>query len=125
MKVNKKAAVALAAHLFELEVEMIGNDPKECFAANDWINKFGDGCLEHQDQLTSCEKNPFNAEAIKKIATAIQEDYASGHWPQVDPEEGLYNYMMPTQYGGWITEALEMQLAMLTGTGVQQELNFA
>ena len=125
MKVNRIAAVALAAHLFELEVEMIGNDPEGCFEANGWLDKFGDGCLEHQDQLTSSKENSFNAAAIEKIADEIQEDFASGYWPATKKEDGLYNFMMPTQYGGHITQALEMQLAMLTGAGVQQELNFA
>lgn len=125
MKVTRTAALALAAHLFELEVEMIGNDTKECFEANGWLDKFGEGCLKHQDQLTSGKENTFNAAAIEKMADEIQEDFASGHWSAPKKEDGLYHYLMPTQYGGHITDALEMQLAMLTGTGVQQELNFA
>lgn len=122
MKIKRFLAVALAAHLFELEIDHINQDPEEHFMANDWTDKYGEGSLKHQDQLTSSQENEFNAAAIEKIASEIQEDYASGHWPQVEPEEGLYHYLMPTQYGGHIVEALEKQLAMLTGIGYQQEL---
>ncbi len=109
MKVNKAAAIALAAHLFEF---------------NGWLDKFGEVSLKHQEQLTNSPENEFNAKAIDKIALEIQQDFASEHWT-ARSQEGLYNYMMPTKYGGHITQALEMQLAMLTGAGVQQEINFA
>ena len=125
MKVNKAAAIALAVHLFELEIDSIANDPGFHFEFNGWLDKFGEVSLKHQEQLTSSPENEFNAQAIEKIASEIQEDFASGHWSIGSCESSLYNYMMPTQYGGHITEALEMQLAMLTGTGIQQEINFA
>jgi hypothetical protein len=124
MKVTRLAAVALAAHLFELELESINNDPEFHFEFNGWLDKFGEVSLKHQEQITSSPDNQFNAEAIQKIADEIQQDFSSGYWI-ARSEEGLYNYMMPTQYGGYITAALEKQLAMLTGAGVQQELNFA
>jgi hypothetical protein len=124
MKVTRLAAVALAAHLFELELESINNDPEFHFEFNGWLDKFGEVSLKHQEQITSSPDNQFNAEAIQKIADEIQQDFSSGYWI-ARSEEGLYNYMMPTQYGGYITSALEKQLAMLTGAGVQQELNFA
>lgn len=125
MKVTTAAALSLAAHLFELELDSIDNDPDFHFEFNGWLDKFGEVSLKHQSQLTSSPENQFNAQAIKKIAGEIQQDYDSGLWPEVKPEDGLYNYMMPTQYGGYIAEALEMQLAMLSGAGVQQEINFA
>lgn len=121
MKVTRIAAVALAAHLFELELDSIANDTEFHFEFNGWLDKFGEVSLKYQDQLTSLPENKFNAQAIQKIADEIQQDYKSGLWP----EDRLYNYMMPTQYGGYITQALEMQLAMLSGAGVQQEINFA
>lgn len=120
MKVSRIAAVALAAHLFELEVESIGNDPEFHFQFNGWLDKFGDGSLKHEDQLTSDATNQFNAQAIEKIADEIQADYESGHWIQT--EDGLYKPAMTTEYGGYIVDALEKQLAMLTGAGVQEEL---
>lgn len=124
MKVNRIAAVALAAHLFELEIDSIAQDPGFHFQFNGWLDKFGEASLKFQEQLTSSPENEFNAQAIEKIASEIQEDFASGHWT-ARSEEGLYNYMMPAHYGGYITKALEMQLGMLTGVGVQQEINFA
>ena len=89
------------------------------------MNNYGLDSIKHLDQLTSSPENEFNATAIESIATEIQEDFASGHWSVTSCNEGLYNYMMPTQYGGTITQALEKQLAMLTGIGCQQEIIFA
>ncbi len=122
MKVSRIAAVALAAHLFELEVESIGQNPEFHFEFNGWLDKFGDGCLKHEDQLTSNPENKFNSQAIEKMADEIQKDFETGFWSIGSCESNLYNHMMPTQYGGYITEALGKQLAMLTGAGIQEEL---
>jgi hypothetical protein len=122
MKVNRTLALALAAHLFELEIESIGNDPEFHFEFNGWLDKYGDVSLKHQDQLTSSPENQFNAAAIEMIADEVQKDFESGYWSIGSCESNLYNYMMPTQYGGYITKALGQQLAMLTGAGVQEEL---
>jgi hypothetical protein len=124
MKVTTSAALSLAAHLFELEIESINNDPEFHFHFNGWLDKFGELSPNHQEQLTSSSENEFNAQAIQKIADEIQQGYKSGLWLEVKLEDGLYNYMMPAQYGGYITQALEMQLAMLTGVGIQQEIDF-
>ena len=125
MKVTTAAALSLAAHLIELELDSIANDPEFHFEFNGWLDKFGEVSLKHQGQLTSSPDNQFNAQAIEKIAGEIQQDFDSGFWTAGKQEDGLYNYMMPTQYGGYITQALEMQLSMLSGAGVQQEINFA
>jgi hypothetical protein len=125
MKVNRTLALALAAHLFELEIDHINQDPEEHFMVNDWTSKYGESSLKHQDQLTSSPENEFNAAAIQELAKEIQDDFASGHWSVTSCDSGLYNYMMPTQYGETIAKALEQQLAMITGVGIQQELNFA
>jgi hypothetical protein len=37
-------------------------------------------------------------------------------------EDGLYNYNMPTIYGGIIVDAFEKQLATISGVGIQLEL---
>ena len=124
MKVNKATAIALAIHLFELEIDSINNNPEFHFEFNGWLDKFGEVSLKHQEQLTSSPENKFNAQAIEKIAIEVQKDFESGFWSIGSCESSLYNYMMPTQYGGYITQALEMQLAMLTGAGIQQEINF-
>lgn len=125
MKVTILAAVALAQHLFELEIDTINQEPEFHFEFNEWLDNYGPDSIKHLDQLTSSPDNEFNAVAIQKLAKEIQEDFASGHWSIGSCDEGLYNYMMPTQYGGIITKTLEKQLAMLTGAGIQQELNFA
>lgn len=125
MKIAKTAAVALAAHLFELELESILSNPQFHFEFNDWLDKFGEGSLKFQEQLTSSPENEFNAQAIEKMADEIQQDFESGFWSVGSCDSGLYNYMMPTQYGGYITQVLGMQLAMLSGVGVQQKLIFS
>jgi len=117
MKIIRKKAIELATSLFEMETEMIGNDPQGCFAVRDWFDKYGEDCDKFENKLTSDDK------AIEDIATEIQKDFASGYWKP--DSDGLYNYMMPTIYGGYIDEALEKQLAVLTGVGYQSELNFA
>lgn len=122
MKIKLTAAVALAAHLFELEMDTINQDPEFHFEFNGWSDKYP-GSISHQDQLTSSPENEFNAAAIQVLAGEIQDDFASGYWSVTSCDSGLYNYMMPTQYGGIIAKAMGQQLAMLTGAGIQQELN--
>jgi len=124
MKIKLAAAAALAAHLFELEIDTISQDPGHHFEFNDWNDKYP-GSINHQDQLTSSPENKFNAAAIQELAKEIQDDFASGYWSVTSCDSGLYNYMMPTQYGGTIAKALGQQLAMITGVGIQQELNLA
>ena len=125
MIVKRTAAVALAIILFELEIDTISQEPEFHFEFNDWLNKYGPDSIKHLDQLTSSPENEFNAVAIQELTTEIQEDFSSGHWSAKSCDEGLYNYMMPTQYGGTIARTLEKQLATLTRVGIQQELNFA
>lgn len=125
MKVTRTASIALAAHLIELEVDSISNDPEFHFEFNGWLDKFGEVSLKRSEQLTNSPEDEFNRQAIQKIADEIQKDFESGFWTVAKQEDGLYNYMMPTQYGGYITDAIGNQLAMLTGSGIQQELNFA
>lgn len=123
MKVTKTRAIALAVILFELEIDSICNDAKDHFMFNDWTEKFGCESYKLAEKLTSSKNNQFNAAVIELMAEEIQQDFESGHWTIQD--DGLYHYMMPTQYGGYIANAFEMQLAMLTGVGIQGELNFA
>jgi hypothetical protein len=107
MKLKRTAALALAASLIELEVESIANDPEGYFMANDWFDKYGD---------------EFNAAAIQIIATALQKDFASGYWTPSDEDiknQSFYQYMMPTIYAGYIYDALDKQIAILTGVGYQ------
>jgi len=122
MKISRIAAVALAAHLFELEVDTINQEPEFHFEFNGWLDKYGDDSLKRAEQVTSSKENEFNAPSIETLATEIQKDFESGHWSIGSCDSGLYNYMMPTQYGGHIVQALEKQLAMLTKVGYQQEL---
>ena len=122
MKIKLTAAVALAAHLFELEIDSITQNPEFHFEFNGWFDKFGEDSIKHQEQLTSSPENEFNAAVIQELAQEIIQDFDSGFWTVPSCDSNLYNYMMPTQYGGAITKALEKQLAMLTGAGVQQEL---
>lgn len=124
MKIKLTAALALAAHLFELEIDSISQDPEFHFDFNGWNDKYP-GSINHQDKLTSSPENEFNAAAIQELAKEIQDDFASGYWSVTSCDSGLYNYMMPTQYGGTIAKALGQQLAMITGVGIQQELNLA
>lgn len=121
MKIKLTAAIALAAHLFELELDTINQDPEFHFDFNDWNDKYP-GSINKLDQVTSSPDNEFNAAAIQVLAKEIQDDFASGFWTPGSCDSGLYNYMMPTQYGGIISDAIGKQLAMLSGVGIQQEL---
>ena len=121
MILKRTIALALAAHLFELEIDHIGQSG--CTLMED---KYGEKAfLEFEDKLTSDEDNEFNAPVIEKIADALQEDFASGYWVPTDEDvknQSFYQYMMPTIYGGWIEAALDKQMAMLTGIGFQMEI---
>lgn len=121
MNISKTRAIELAAHLLEMELDM-----SEISSSCDMIEKYGENNFNKlEDKLTSDKDNEFNAAAIDKIAAALQEDFASGYWTPTDEDvksNSLYQYMMPTIYGGWIDEAFDKQMAMLTGTGIQQEL---
>lgn len=119
-KITKQEAEELAAHLFELELDLIHNDVKEHFEWNGWIEKFGDNSHLLVDQLTSDSNNEFNSQAIETISEFLIKDFANGEWAR--DQDGLYNYMMPTIYGGYILYALEQQLAMISGVGIQLEI---
>jgi hypothetical protein len=118
--ITKQEAVGLAAHLFELELESISNDAKEHFILNDWLDKFGENSYLLADQLTADSNNEFNSQAIEAISEFLIEDFANGEWAR--DQGGLYNYMMPTIYGGDILYALEQQLSMISGVGIQLEI---
>lgn len=111
-----KKFIELAALLFELEIERIGNDSQIHFGdlGNNWTEKFGEKSIEFADKFVS------KKEDINELAKMLKEDFAKGEW-EAD-EDGLYNYMMPTEYGGFICGCLEKQLADFTGVGTQMEI---
>jgi hypothetical protein len=115
-KHNMKAFIGLAEHLFELEIERIGNDPEIHFGdlGNDWTEKFGEKSLEFADKFLTPE------DGVKELAKMLQEDFEAGHW-EAD-KEGMYHYEMPDTYGGFICDCLEKQLADFTGVGTQLEI---
>lgn len=118
--ITKQEAVGLATHLFELELESISNDAKEHFILNDWLDKFGENSYLLADQLTADSNNEFNSQAIEAISELLIEDFANGEWAK--DQDGLYNYMMPTIYGGEIIDSFEKQLAIIFGVGIQLEI---
>ena len=118
--ITKQEAIELAAHLFELELESISNDAKEHFVLNDWLDKFGENSHLLADQLTADSNNEFNSQAIEAISELLIEDFANGEWAK--DQDGLYNYMMPTIYGGEIIDSFEKQLAIIFGVGIQLEI---
>ncbi len=121
MKVTRTRAIALAVILFELEIDSICNDAKDHFHFNGWTEKFGPSVHKLAERLTSSKNNQFNAHAIDKMASEIQADFESGVWTPCHNGE-LYNHMMTNKYGGHIDRALESQLGMLSGVGVQTKL---
>ena len=120
-KITIARARDLAVHLFDMELDM-----SEISSSCDLIEKYGENNFnKFEDELTSDKDNKFNAPVIEKIAVALQEDFASGYWEPTAEDiknDCLYQYMMPTIYGGWIDEVLDKQMAMLTGVGFQTEL---
>jgi len=119
-KITKQEALELAAHLFELELDSICNDEEEHFALNDWLDKFGENSYLLADQLTTDSNNEFNSQAIETISEFLIKDFANDEWAR--DQDGLYNYMMPTIYGGYVLYAFEQQLAMISGVGIQLEI---
>jgi len=119
-KITKQEAEELAAHLLELELDLIHNDVKEHFEWNGWIEKFGDNSHLLVDQLTSDSNNEFNSQAIEVISELLIEAFANDEFER--DEDGLYNYNMPTIYGGEIVDSFEKQLAMISGVGIQLEI---
>ena len=121
MKLKRNIALALAVHLFELEIDHISQSGSILLE-----DKYGEvNFNKFEDALTSDKDNEFNAPMVKMIADALQEDFASGYWKPTDEDiknQSFYQYMMPTIYGGWIESALDKQMAMLTGFGIQQVL---
>ena len=116
MKHTMKNFICLAEHLFELEAEIIGNDPEAHFGylGNDWLDKYGDKSIEFADKFVAKEED------ITELAKMLKEDFDKGVW-EAD-KEGMYNYMMPTEYGGFICDCFEKQLAIHTGVGFQVEM---
>ncbi len=119
-KITKQEAEELAAHLFELELDSICYDEKEHFLLNDWLDKFGENSYLLADQLTTDSNNEFNSQAIETISEFLIKDFANDEWAR--DQDGLYNYMMPTIYGGYVLYAFEQQLAMISGVGIQLEI---
>ena len=119
-KITKQEALELAAHLFELELDLIYNDVKEHFEWNGWIEKFGENSYLLVNQLTTDSNNEFNSQAIETISEFLIKDFANDEW--VRDKDGLYNYRMPTIYGGYVLYAFEQQLAMICGVGIQLEI---
>jgi hypothetical protein len=121
MKITIARARELAAHLFDVELNM-----SEISSSYDLIEKYGENSFnKFEGELTSDKDNELNAPAIEKIAQALKKDFASGYWKPTDEDikdNSLYQYMMPTIYGGWIDEALDKQMSLLTGIGYQTEM---
>lgn len=125
-KISIATARELAISLFEMETECICQDPDSHFEANNWFYKYGDSCIKFEEQLTSDKDNQYNSVYIEKVAQALKLDFATGWWIPTEEDiknNSFYNYMMPTEYGGWICKALEMQLADLTGVGTQLQMS--
>jgi len=123
-KITIARARDLAVHLFDMELDM-----SEISSSCDLIEKYGENNFnKFEDELTSDKDNKFNAPVIEEIAQALKRDFASGYWVPTDEDvkdNALYQYMMPTIYGGLIDGALDKQMAMLTGIGFQMEIGFA
>jgi hypothetical protein len=122
-KITIARARELAAHLFEMELNM-----SEISSSIDLIEKYGEkNFMKFEDELTSDKNNEFVAPVIEKIAQYLKQDFASGYWVPTDEDiknDSLYQIYMPSLYGGEIDGALDKQMAMLTGIGFQTELAF-
>ena len=120
-KISIARARELAHHLLDMEVNKC-----EISSSTDLIEKYGENNFnKFEDELTSNKENELNAPVIEKIAQALKKDFASGYWEPTDEDiknNSLYQYMMPTIYGGWIDSAIDKQMALLTGVGFQTTL---
>jgi len=109
--------ITLAQLLFQMEIESIGNDPEFHWEFNSWYEKFGNTSIMFEDKLISKEKD------INDLAIILEKNFKAGEFEAGENGE-LYNYLMPTQYGNFIVERLEMQLADFTKVGTQMEFCF-
>lgn len=112
----KNQYVELAEHLFELELERLSNDTEEHFQWNGWLDKFGYNSTTHVDDLTT------KFDDVVKLSELLKEDFENGYWE--DDGDFPYNYLMPDEYGGFITNCFERQLAIITKIGYQAEIIF-
>lgn len=112
-----KKYTELAEHLFELEIERISNDPEFHFGdlGNNWIETYGEKSIKFADDFKAKKSE------VKELADMLKEDFENGEWTP-DEEGGLYHYLMPDFYGGFICNCIETQLANFTGVGVQLEM---
>lgn len=105
----------LAGHLFELEIERMNEDD---FEFEGWFEKFGANCFKFSDDFR------IKKEDVIELSEIIKQDFDNGVW-EVESKsgfDGLYNYYMPDEYGGFIYGCFEKQLAVLSGVGYQQKL---
>jgi hypothetical protein len=108
-----KKFIALATLLFEMETEQIANSPQFYFDFS-WYQKYGKSSLQFADKFVSKEED------IAQLARMIKSDFDRGEWTA--EKDGLYNYLMPEFYGGFISRKLEIQLADFTKIGIQTEM---
>jgi hypothetical protein len=107
--------IDLAHLLFEMELQTISNDPEFHWAFYEWHEKFGANSIMFENKFRIKQKD------VKELAKIIKADFDSGE-QEPHKEGGLYNYDMPTVYGGLIVDKLEIQLADMTGVGTQLEM---
>ncbi len=110
-----KKFIALAEILFTLELESISNDTSFHFEFNGWLDKFGESSIKFEPELTTVKAD------VKELAMILKKDFEAGEWT-ADEEGRLYHYLMPSFYCDFITSKLEVQLANLTGVGIQLQI---
>lgn len=104
----------VAETLFQLQGDTIQNDTKYYLEFVGWTDKYGEQVVTVIPQVQIPEQD------IDTLATRIKADHESGYWV-IDNYGGLYHYTMFDEYGSYIDNCIEKQLALLT-VGYQTKL---
>ena len=114
---KKTKFLILASLLFDMEAFRINDDPDLYFEFNGWLDKFGESSIKFSDDFITIQKDS------EELASLIEKDFNSGEWTlPLNKDEGLYHYLMPSYYCGFITQKFEKQIADKTKVGTQLQL---
>lgn len=104
----------VAETLFDLQGDTIQNSLEFYFDFSGWSDKYGAKAKDLFNKVTIPYEN------IEQLSQLIKSDHEHGLWGYKNGE--LYHYTMLDEYGGYIDNCIEKQLALLSGVGYQMQI---